>query len=318
MVQALPALHDGAMTIDCTHVASYLDSFGKPSANAAEVDGISEHVRDCRACFHRVADFFRLLKAPDTGYLRETIDDLTLAIYNLVKSLLLHTPPETDDDRRENLRFSRDPGEASQYIRDGAEAIDDVEDFLGSDNMQGESMESIRADLVQSHRRLTAKLLQRGVDLGGLYSLDCRNLQGVLHLYAERLDEAERAFSAVVTAAVVDPYIRSVQVCSMLNLAYVYQRKRRFDDAVKWADRAKALACDIGNNPFPQSFGLAYFLLLRNRDGDDSRAAAEVGQILAQADTAIEFRRYLAMPTNTVIKDLFLNRGIAAPSDIAG
>lgn len=296
---------------DCSTVAAYLDGFGRKAPPTDALDGISEHLKTCRSCFQRVADFFRLLKAPTSDYVKETIDDLALAIYNLVKSLVKSTPSDSGEESHENVRFTSEPGDASEYIRDGAEAIDDVEDFLGTADVAGENMESLRAMIEQSHRRLAMKLLQKGVDLGGPYALDCRNLQGIIYLNANSLDEAEKAFANVIAAPPTDAYVRRVQMHAMINLAYVHHCRNGFDDAVKWADRSRALAEEIGLDAFTSRFGLAFFLMERNAPRDIDRAAQEIAKLIATEVGIKEFRRYIEMPSNKIIKDLFHSRGLA-------
>lgn len=295
---------------ECQTVVSYLETFGKKGLTAEESERVGDHVKTCRGCFERVADYFRLLKSNGPGYVDESIDDLTLAIYNLVKALLKKTPAKRDEEKHDNLRFYNEPGDASEYVKEGAEAIDDVEDFLGTDEVRGESMESIRALLETSCRELAEKLLQKGADLGGRYSLDCRNLQGVLAVYSKNWDEAERAFAAVISAPAVEPYVRNVQSHAMINLAYVHQARKGYDDAVKWGRRAKSLAEELGLDTFCHRFGLAYFHLLRDGRGDLESANSEIDEMLADEKSARELRFFLALDQNKVIRELYSARGL--------
>jgi tetratricopeptide (TPR) repeat protein len=296
---------------DCARVQTYLETFGRKGTEADDVDRISDHVKSCAACFRRVGDFFRLMTPPTTGYLKESIDDLTLSVYNLVKAILKKAPADPGEEKHENLKFTQEPGDADQYVKDGAECIDDVEDYLGTDQVRGQSIETLRALMEQSHKQLAMDLLQKGVDLGGLYSWDCRNLQGVLHLYGGRLDDAERSFAQVVTAVHEDSYVRTVQAHSMINLAYVYQGKGRYDDAVKWGERSKALAEELNLSTFWSRFGLSYFYLLRDKPGDVERAGAEIEAMLASAALAVDFHCYINADANKVIRGLYDQRGLA-------
>ena len=299
------------MSETCRFVADYLQRFGE-YREPLDLDRVSEHVAICSSCYDAMSQFFRVMEVPESEYLQESLDDLTEALYNLVKSLVKR-PPDPEEEVRENVRFTHEPGDPETYVVEGGETIDDVQDFTGEDSVRGESMDGLRSLMERSQRQfaIAIELLDKAIDLGGRYSLDCLNLKGVLHLTDERLAEAEAAFRAIIGDRGGNLYVRSVQTHAMNNMGYVCQLAGDLDDAIRWAGRAKALAEELGTESFNAAFALMYFHLLRGGPGDEEDAALQVQTIMSLDGGPREFVRCLSLDTNRSIKKLYASSGLA-------
>src|SRR5262245_57573801 len=122
------------MPAGCDVVLGYLDRFlsGGPKASP-DLERISDHVGTCPSCCARMASFFRTIELPESSYLRETIDELALAIYNLAKAVIRDRPAASADETTENLRITQPGGgSAEENVQAGSEMIDDAEDYVGS------------------------------------------------------------------------------------------------------------------------------------------------------------------------------------------
>ncbi len=257
-------------------------------------------------------EFFRLMEVPETEYLDETLNDLTHAVYNFVKSLMAQAPADEESaERHDNVRFVQQPGDSAEYVLEGKEMIDDVQNFAGSDQVRGASMEGIR-DLIersQEEFEFAISLLEKSANLGGEFSLDCLNLKGILYLERSGFDEAELAFNAVITAKRGDLYTRKVQAHAMGNLAYTCIAMKRLDEAIVWATRSKALAEETSLDHFGARFGLAYGYLLRDFDGDLELARQEFEALSATPESRKVLAASLKLESNQEIRELFVRHG---------
>ncbi len=115
----------------CDAVARYLDLFLKEGGRAAaELDRVSEHVGTCPVCYARLSNFFRTVELPESSYLRETIDELALALYNLAKAVIRDRPARSEAEATENLRITEPGGgSAEENVQAGVEMIEDAEDY---------------------------------------------------------------------------------------------------------------------------------------------------------------------------------------------
>ncbi len=276
-----------------------------------DADAISDYIKANPDCHDQVAEFFRLIEVPESGYLQETLDDLTENIYNLAKALIKESPAEARADH-ENIRFMAQPEAADHYLAEGDEIVADVQDYTGDDRVRGESMNGLRDCMKRSRSEfdLVMSLLQKAIDLGGRWSADCRNLKGILHLSKEDLTAAEACFRAVIRTPGADLYLRTVQVHAMNNLAYICAMNESLDEAVRWAGKARVLSEECGMDLFSSRFGLMYFYLSRQGEGDLDLAAREIEAMMADGRSRDEFLRCLKLPSNRAIMDLVLASGL--------
>ena len=302
------------MRKECQMVADYLEEFGR--RGALDVDTVGEHVAVCPDCYESMSQFFRVMEVPnaDDEYLDESLDDLTGAIYNLVKALTRNPP--SDATNRDNVRFVFEPGDPSQYVREGAEVLDEVEDFTGQTEVRGVGTEVVR-NLIggsQKYFAFAVSLLDKAIALGGRNALDCRNLKGILELTDENLAAARECFQAVIAVPSADLAARGVQVHAMNNLAYVHQLEKRLDEAVHWARRSRGLAEELGVEPFDSCFALVYFLLLRGAEDDRVQANEALARIKAIEGGVEEFHRCLEIDSNLEIKKIYNDSGLSISS----
>ncbi|MCB9833628.1 MAG: hypothetical protein H6807_14255 [Planctomycetes bacterium] len=295
---------------DRSFIESHLERF-VAGHEKLDPEAISDYIKANPECHDQVAEFFRLIEVPESGYLQETLDDLTENIYNLAKALIKESPEENRADH-ENIRFLEQPEAAEHYVAEGDEIVADVQDYAGDDEVRGESMDGLRDCMRRSRSEfdLVMVLLRRAIDLEGRWSADCSNLMGILHLSHENLDEGEACFRAVIGLRAPDLYLRTVQVHAMNNLAYVCAMKAKLDEAILWATRARVLAEECGVEAFGTRFGLMYFFLSRKHDGDLERAAAEIEAMLADPGSQAEFLRCLKLPSNKEILELVIGNGM--------
>ena len=297
----------------CQFVESYLGRFESGTSDF-EHDSVSDHVKLCSTCYDRMSSFFRVLEVPETGYLQETLDDLTLSIYNLAKALMRQEPPEDSPSKtnHDNVIFVTQPEDAQQYVAQGVEITEDVQDFTGKDEFRGESMDRVR-NLIENSRReidLILSLLDRGIELAGRYSWDCHNLKGILLVSDDRLDDAAREFRAVIAAPKVDAYLRSVQVHAMNNLSFLCSQQGQSDDAIRWAQKSCAFAEEVDMDTFSSRFGLMFFHLRRQHEGDIDRAAEQIGIILQDANSRSAFERCLGLESNAEVRRMLAETGL--------
>ncbi|MFT7619313.1 MAG: hypothetical protein ACI97A_002963 [Planctomycetota bacterium] len=296
---------DGSFSID-DHLLRFQSGEG-----TLDADAISDYIKANPECHDRVAEFFRLIDVPESEYLDETLDELTENIYNLCKALVKEGPAEKQQDH-ENIRFLEEPEAADHYIDEGDEIVADVQDYAGHDQVRGESMDNLLDEMKRSTAEfdLVLDLLQKGIDLKGRWSADCRNLKGILYLSEEQTEQAEVCFRDVIAMRGVDLYLRTVQVHAMNNLSYICCMNSKIDEAIKLAIRSRALAEETGIDTFSCRFGLMYFYMLRDQDGDIAHATEEISSMLGSDGKKEEFARCLKLPSNKEIRHLFENHGL--------
>ncbi|MEZ6195268.1 MAG: tetratricopeptide repeat protein [Planctomycetota bacterium] len=300
----------------CDRVVAYLESV-EGGTEVFDHEKVSAMIGGCPSCVARVADYFKVLEVPESGYLDETLDDLTLALYNLVKALMkrdeAREPAAGDAERRHgNVLFVDEPGDADEHAQDGDEMIDDVQDYVGRDEVRGASMEGIRRLIEESQARFEAAevLLRKAAELDGRFSLDCLNLLGILHLERGENAEAEATFREIIRRGGGDLEARKVQVHAMNNLSFLCVARTDVDEAINWARRSRALAEETGIDPFASRFGLMYFYLRRNQAGDLERAIEEVKGLVEAPKSLDALRRCLLLATNAEIRNLVETSGL--------
>jgi tetratricopeptide (TPR) repeat protein len=297
----------------CDEIVAYLDGV-RDGERDFDHEHVSAMLAHCPSCVSRVAEYFQVLDVAESGYLNETIDDLTKALYDLVKALMKsEANRQRDLDEHENVLFVDAPGDAEEIAQEGDEMIDDVQDYVGSDQVRGESMESLRLLIDESKERFdaTVVLLQRAVDLDGHFSLDCRNLLGILHLKHGDAVAAEACFREVIRRGGQDLRARTVQVHAMNNLSFICGDRGELDEAIQLARKSRVLADETGIDPFGSYFGLMYFHLRRDAAGDLDHAAEAVEVLVAQDETHDNLKRCLGLASNAAIRDLIRDRGLA-------
>ncbi len=295
---------------DSFSIDDHLERF-KSGQSPLDAGAISDYIRANPSCHDRVAEFFRLIDVPESEYLQETLDELTENIYNLCKALVIEGPEEKKKDH-ETIRFMEEPQEADHYIHEGEEIVTDVQDYAGHDQVRGESMDNLRDTMKRSKSEfdLVLNLLQKGIDLNGRWSADCRNLKGILYLSEDRNEEAESCFREVIALRGVDLYLRTVQVHAMNNLSYICRMAGKLDEAITWATRSRVLAQETEMDTFSSRFSLMFFHLLRGREGDRDKAVQEIEAMVANPEHHREFLRCLALPSNREILDLLCSHGL--------
>ncbi|HGY92954.1 MAG TPA: hypothetical protein ENK43_17460 [Planctomycetes bacterium] len=297
----------------CRFVEDYLGRFAGRQ-DELDHEAISDHVKTCSSCYELMSAFFQNLDVPESGYIRETVDDLTLSLYNLAKALMRQPAAKEEDPDLENVLFVSNPDASPDHYKEEAvEITEDVEDFTGRDDFRGASMEGMRNLMARSRREvdLLLSLLDRGIALEGQYSWDCRNLKAILLLTEERLEDAERELRAILALRGADVYLRSVQVHAMNNLSYVCSMKGDLGEALKWATRSRVLAEECNLDPVPCRFSRMFFLLKRDGPGDRDAAREEVRAILERDGGLEELQNCLALPSNKEIRELFVAKGLA-------
>lgn len=274
-----------------------------------DLDHVGAHVNTCVPCRERLATFFRVMDAPESEYLDQSLDDLCESIYNLAKALIKRP---TEDDDHENVRFVTDPGQPDTYIDRGSDVIDDVQDYIGSDVVRGNSMEGLR-DLMEESSGdfdLPHELLQQAIDLNGSHALDCHNLKGILFLQDEKPEQARAEFKAVLNHTPVDGYVRTVQVHSLANLAYVYLAEGNLEEAIQHSRRSRVLAEGCNLDPFNAVFTENYARLLRGDPADIEAVRAELSNLRSDSKSSSMLETALAMENNAEIRELYAKHNL--------
>lgn len=291
--------------MDCSEVKKYLDRLAS-GQQELDHDVISDHVIFCSSCYDTVMNFFRLMEAPSSGYLEETVNDLTGAIYGLSKALIRDRSSE--DDSHQQIRYLSQPESTEHYMREGSEMIDDVQDYTGAEELRGSNTEDIREMIETSRERqvdIVVRLLDKAIELDGEFSADCLNLKGVLLISQSEFSEAEACFRAIMKRPRVDLYHRKLQLLAMNNLAYLRRIENDLDGAIKLAERSKVFAAEFDGDDFGSRFALMFFYLLRGAETDIDRAAEEVGSLTATESTREEFFRFLKLDHNSEIREIY-------------
>ncbi len=292
------------MDPDCELVAKWMSRF-VASRGTATLAEISAHAEACVVCQEKLARFFHTAELPESSYLRETVDELALALLNLARALIRDEP---GTEETENVRITEEGGGSADENRAaGVELIADAEDFSGTSRVGGVDLDLVRGELdATEERRARRTDLARSL-FRRITGLDCRsrakawNWLGVLHYQREEFMDAEAAF----LAALAEPHgARDARAFAHCNLAYVHKHRGDLDRAVKSADKALVLAEEDGRDPYFASFVGIYVRLLRRGDGDEERARSLLDQLLQAPGGRLRFLQDLGLPSNVPVKDV--------------
>ena len=303
-------------TSDCNQVATYLDRFLDEGARSrTDLDQISEHVSACPHCYTRLSHFFRTMELPESSYLRETLDELALALYNLGKAIIRDRPDLEPEPTTENV-YITEPVEGSEgdNVRAGVEMIEDAEDYAGSSRVGGMDLDDLRGLLedAETSRGMKIDLALQVFD--PITRMDCRyrsealNFIGVLNYQKEDLDRAEAAFLEVLASR---DGARNVRALTHCNLSYVFKHRGDLERAVRSAERAVTLAELDGKDPYFGRFAAMYHRLLRSSAEDLDAGRGHLEAILAEDGGAERLRRDLHLATNAPVLEAFLRSPLA-------
>lgn len=293
--------------IGCSYVRSYLEAFlDKGSRRQFSLQAIGDHVASCAGCYEALSRFFRTVELPEPEYLRETIDELALALYNLAKAIIRDRPASGPDDDTEGVCITEAGGGSEvENLEAGQEMIEDAEDYVGSSVVGGMDLEELRGFLQDAEMSrvmridLARSIFHRVVTMPSRYESRAWNWIGVLDCLKEDFDSAEGAFRKVLQAADGAPNVRSHAQC---GLSYVLKQRGDLDGAIRAAEKAVVLSQEDGDDPYFGRFAGLYFHLLRGRPGDPERAEALLQDILAaEGEGAARLRRDLALASNAPV-----------------
>ena len=302
-------------TGSCGYVIRYLDAFlDREARSTFEVEAISSHVSSCPACYQRLSVFFRTVELPESAYLRETIDELALALYNLAKAVIRDLPPASQDDNTENVIITEEGGgSVHENLSAGVEMIEDAQDYAGSRSVAGMDLDALR-DLLENTDTgrvlridLALDLFRRVTALPSRYEAEAWNWVGVLCTQKEDFDAAEEAFSRVLAAPDGARNTRSWAHC---NLGYVHKHRGDLDRAIRSARRSVVLAEEDGKDPFFGRFAGLYFASLRQGEGDASTADGLIDDILRSPGGLERMRQALTLETNRPIDETLRGTGV--------
>jgi hypothetical protein len=301
----------------CDYVQRYLGAFlDEGERRAFDLEKVSEHVRLCSPCYDRLAKFFRTIELQPSAYLQETLDELCLAIYRLAGSVLRERK-DPEDNTENVVSVGGQGGSSREHVQHGNEMIADVEDYVGSTEVSGRDLGDVR--------RLLASAAQdeaRKVDLAIVLCEEIRrfptrhrasalNMLGVLHLWRNRLPDAEAAFLQALSEPDADLDSRIARASALCNLGYAQQLAGDYEKAVKSAKRSRALCEELGTDSFHALFALLYFSLLRGEAG--SREAREaLDAILRLNDGPRRIQETFALENNKPILDTFRGSTLGA------
>ena len=295
----------------CDYVKRYLDGFlDEVARKAFDVERVSEHVRVCSPCYDQLTGFFRTIELEPSSYLKETVDELCLAMYRLAGSILRERKDK--DDNTENVVpvAGSEGGSSREHAKHGHEMIADVEDFTGSGEVSGHDLGDVRRLLesAQSNEERKVDLaIVLCAEIGRFptrHRASALNLLGVLRLWRNRLKEAETAFLQALSEPDFDEDSRIARASALCNLGYAQQLNGNLEKAVKSARRSQALCEELGIDPFHALFARFYFELLRLDAGlADARDA--LASLLGLKDGPRRLAATLLLENNKPIRDAF-------------
>jgi len=302
----------------CGDVAAYLDAFLDHEARARfDVASLSEHAGGCASCATRLAGFFRVLEIPQSAYLRETLDELAIAMHGLALAVIRErVDPEANTDNM--VPVAAPEGASEDLARQGAEMVDDAEDWAGSSRVSGHDMAEFRDvidDAARSRERkldVAAKVCEAASRVATRHLPRVLNLLGAVRLWQSDVDAAEAAFLRTLACRDADEDGRRAQVFAHVNLAYVQRQRRRWDAADLSARRAVALAEELGEDPL---FGLfAQLCIAVDRVAESGVGAVErvVARLIALPSGTARLRDALALENNKPVRDALRDAGIGA------
>jgi len=233
--------------VGCDYVRRYMGAFLDHGERVRfDLQAVSEHVADCTDCHAGLTRFFRTVELPDSEYLKETIDELALALYNLAKAIIRDLPASGPDDETEGVHITEEGGgSVDENLEAGREMIDDAEDFTGSSRVGGMDLEELRGVLqspdVSRIMRidLALDIFARVTSMPSRYESEAWNWMGVLFCQKGELDRAEGVFLRVLGARSPARNVRSLARC---NLSYVHQQRGELDLAIREATVRSRLA----------------------------------------------------------------------------
>ena len=301
----------------CESVGRYLDAFlDRGAREGVDLDRISAHVSGCASCYERFSTFFRTMELPESSYLRETLDDLALALYNLGKAIIRDRPPVNPDDVTENVVITEEGRDGiDENLEAGVETIEDAEDYTGSSVVEGADLEEVRRLLesAEDARRmridLALEIFRRVPPLGSRYTSEAWNWIGVLHCQKEEFEEAERAFMQVLRAPDGATNVRALTHC---NLSYVFKARGEVDRAILSARRSVILAEEDGKDPYFGRFAEVYFLVLRGRSEDLDAAEKVLSTLCATREGLERLRNDLHLASNEPVLEALRKSPLAA------
>jgi tetratricopeptide (TPR) repeat protein len=266
---------------------------------------IASHAESCAGCQEKLARFFHAVELPESSFLRETVDELALALLNLARALIRDAP---GTEETENVRITEEGGgTAAENRLAGEELIADAEDFTGSRHVGEVDLEDLRAELAATEERRTRRTDLARALFRRITTLACRsrakawNWLGVLHYQREEFAEAEAAFLAAL--ADVDG-ARDARAFAHCNLAYVFKHRGNLDAAVKSADKALVLAEEDGRDPYFAAFAGVYLRLSRGAPADLERASGLLDEILRTPGGRLRYLQDLGLPSNAPVKNI--------------
>lgn len=291
---------------DCGAVTRYLDRFlNRESLEADLHESVAAHVRACAGCYDRLAHFFRTIELPPSTYLRETIDELCGAIYQLAVGVIRErVDPEVDTANIVSV-FTR--GSAREAAADGRGMIDDAEDFVGEARVGDVAFSSVRdllarAEMPREKKLDLARLLcEQILRFETRHAATAANLLGVIHLFQGRRDDAERAFLRTLATPAKAPEDRVFKAFAHCNLGYLSQLKGDLKAAVLSARRSVAVSEEIGEDPFFGLFALLYFHVLEGASSE-SAARETLGRLLKAKDGGRRTAEALRAPNNREVR----------------
>jgi tetratricopeptide (TPR) repeat protein len=295
----------------CDYVKRYLEVFLDEGARKAfDLEKVSEHVRLCSPCYDQLTGFFRTIELGPSSYLKETVDELCVAMYRLAGSILRER--KDPDDNTENVVpvAGSTGGSSREHVRHGHEMISDVEDFTGSGEVSGHDLDDVRRLLDSSQSKE-----ERKVDLAIVlceeisrfqtrHRASALNLLGVLRLWRSRLKEAEAAFLQALSEPDVDEDSRIARASALCNLGYAQQLNGDLDKAVKSARKSLGLCEELGIDTFHALFARFYFALLRS-DAGLAEARESLATLLGLKDGPRRLAETLLLENNKPIRDAF-------------
>ena len=301
----------------CTDVRSYLDVFLDKGRRASfDVEAISEHASSCAECGQRLSAFFHVLDLPQSDFLRETLDELALAMHGLALAIIRerHEPDANTDNL---VPVAAPEGAAGDLARQGVEMVDDAEDWVGSSEVAGQDMGHFR-DLLDSatatrERKLDValRICESVTRVATRHLPRSLNLLGAIRLWKSDLDGAEEALLRTLACRDPDEDGRRAQAFAHVNLGYVYRQRGQFDKAVSAARRAAILAEEIGEDPL---FGwFAQFCFEIERPDGSGLVTAEriLENLVALPDGYRRIRSALALENNRPVVESLKSTGFA-------
>ncbi|MSR75174.1 MAG: hypothetical protein EXS14_06880 [Planctomycetes bacterium] len=301
------------MTAGCDTVSSYLAAFlDLGPKDSMDLEAISLHAGECASCRERLTQFFHSVELPESTYLRETIDELALAVFNLARALIRDEPGTSET---ENVRITEEGGgSAAENLSASDGLLGDAEDYTGTSKVGGVDLEEVRSELAAAANRherrveLAMALFRRITTLACRYHDKAWNWLGVLHYQREELDAAEAAFLKVLTDASGARDSRAFAHC---NLAYVFKHRGDLDRAVRSAERSIVLSEEDGRDPYFGRFAALYMRLLRFAPGDETKAAAHADAILVSSGGRTRLLQDLGLPSNAPVLETVRKSSLA-------